>query len=169
MSAKAIVTAVLLVFVLAAVAWLVYDAVRKGDDAAAAAGPEASVAPAAEAAASEAGVEAPQVVAYYFHRTKRCPTCMKIERYTQEAIERSFAGELEAGVLAFRILNLDEPENERFLEAFELSVQAVVLSEPGEGAPRRWKDLTKVWDLVGDKAAFLAYVRQETQAFLHGE
>jgi hypothetical protein len=92
---------------------------------------------------------------------------MKIERYTQEALERGFSGELEAGVLEFRILNLDEPENERFLEEFELSVQAVVLAEPGEGPAPRWKNLMKVWDLVGDKAGFLAYIRQETRAFLH--
>ena len=42
----------------------------------------------------------------------------------------------------------------------------VVLSDFRDGKERDWRDLDEVWGLVGDKAAFLAYVERETRDFL---
>jgi hypothetical protein len=34
-----------------------------------------------------------RVVAMYFHRTQRCPTCLKMGSYAEEAVKTAFAGE----------------------------------------------------------------------------
>jgi hypothetical protein len=40
-----------------------------------------------------------KVIAYYFHRTMRCPTCLSIEKQAREAIEIAYSEELRSGKL----------------------------------------------------------------------
>jgi hypothetical protein len=191
MKIKSVVTIVLLLFVAASVAALVVSELRSDEESPARpeamaeteesgmdAGSESArtaedqAAPPVETPSREAAEEpAPErrVVAFYFHRTKRCPTCLKIERYSEEALRRGFSEELEEGLLEWRTVNLDEAENEHFVQEFGLSFQSLLLVEMTGKRMGRWSNLEKVWDLVGDKAAFLAYVRKETRSYLHGE
>ena len=58
-----------------------------------------------DGAKAEQAKEAPkhQVLAYYLHNSTRCPSCIKIEKYTTKAINTDFAegaGERRAGVSA---------------------------------------------------------------------
>jgi len=39
-----------------------------------------------------------QEVVYYFYTNYRCPTCLKLEAYTKEAVEKVFAEEIKRGV-----------------------------------------------------------------------
>ena len=36
------------------------------------------------------------IIVYYFHGTQRCSNCIKIEKYTKEALQEDFAKEFEA-------------------------------------------------------------------------
>jgi len=53
-------------------------------------------APLAQPAAPQPGSQA-KVIAYYFHITHRCGTCLAIERYAKEAIENGFSQQLREG------------------------------------------------------------------------
>jgi hypothetical protein len=107
-----------------------------------------------------------EVVAYYFHGNFRCKTCRTIEAYSEEAIRSGFPDELASGRLAWRVVNVDEPENKHFVEDFELVTKSVVLTEYEDGEVTRWKNLKQVWQLVRDKAQFLDYVHSSTRKFL---
>ncbi len=107
-----------------------------------------------------------RVIAYYFHTNFRCPSCHKIEEYTKDAIKNNFKGALDSGRLAFKVINLDNAENEHFVEDYKLYTKSVVLSLEVGGRERRYKNLDKVWQLLGDKEDFIDYIRKETQAFL---
>jgi len=109
-----------------------------------------------------------KVVAYYFHRTIRCPTCLSIEKQSREAIELTYGGELRAGTLEWRAVNIEEAGNEHFEQDFELPSQSLVLAEMTGGRVRRWKNLTRVWELVEDPYGFQEYVATEVGAFLAG-
>jgi hypothetical protein len=61
-----------------------------------------------------------QVIAYYFHGTVRCETCLKIEKQAKEAIERRFQTELDAQRLVFKPLNYEQPENAHFQQDYKL-------------------------------------------------
>ena len=110
-----------------------------------------------------------RVVVYYFYFGKRCATCLKIEQYTKEALERGFAKELEEGSVVWRPTNTDLPENRHFNGDYELFAKAVIVSEVRDGEEVRWKNLAKVWQLTGDKGLFMEYVRDEVRAYLEGE
>lgn len=107
-----------------------------------------------------------RVVAYYFHGNMRCATCRKIEALTKEAIEAAFAPELELGTLQWREVNVDEAGNEHFIQDYQLTTRSVVISEIADGEEKRWKNLERVWQLVGNKGAFLDYIQEETRAYL---
>lgn len=120
-------------------------------------------------AADSTATPARQIVAYYFHTTFRCPSCKKIEAYSGEAINDGFPSELADSRLQWLPVNTDEKENEHFVKDFKLYTKSLVLVEMRDGAVVRWQNLPKVWELIGDKPAFLKYVRDEVNAFLDGQ
>ena len=107
-----------------------------------------------------------EVVAYYFHGNLRCRTCRTIEAYSEEAIRSEFADELGSGRLAWRVVNVEEPENEHFVKDFELVTRSLVLTEYEDGEVIHWENLKQVWQLVRDKEQFLDYVHSSTREFL---
>jgi hypothetical protein len=105
-------------------------------------------------------------IAYYFHRTLRCPTCLAIEEQARKAVEEGYDEELAAGKLKWRAVNIEAEGNEHFEKDFELSTSSLVLVEMKGDEVVQWKDLAKVWELVHDEPAFQKYVWAEVTAFL---
>lgn len=83
---------------------------------------------------------------YYFYGNHRCATCNRMEGLTKKAIQ-------DKGV-AYKAVNLDEPANEHFVKDFQLDSRVVVIQRDGT-----YKKMDKVWDLVGDEDAFIAYIQ----------
>jgi len=109
-----------------------------------------------------------QVIVYYFHTTSRCPTCYKIEQYTQEAVEQYFNEEILAGTLIFKTINFDEKENKHFIKDYQLYTKSVVISMIKEGKEVKFNNLTKIWEYVRDKEKFYEYIKIETAKYLAG-
>ncbi len=120
----------------------------------------------AEPALDGASDATTRVVAYYFHGNVRCATCRKLEAYSEEAITEGFPGELAEGRLVWRAVNVDEPDNARFVRDFELVSKAVVLVRYRGEEVVGWRNLGLIWQLVRSREGFLAYVRDETRRFL---
>lgn len=110
-----------------------------------------------------------QVVAYYFHTTFRCVSCKKIEAYADEAIHDGFPSELADHRLVWAPINVEEDGNEHFVKDFNLYTKSLVIVEMQDGKIVRWKNLPKVWELIGNKPAFLKYVDDEVTAYLDGQ
>jgi hypothetical protein len=107
-----------------------------------------------------------KVIAYYFHTNTRCSTCIKIEAYSKEAIEKGFADELKNGTLEMRVVNYENPENRHFMQDYKLVSKSLVLVNTVNGKQTEWTNLKMVWQLTGRKDAFLNYVRKEVRGYL---
>ncbi len=107
-----------------------------------------------------------KVVAYYFHGNKRCVSCRKIEAFTKAAIDSAFADGLKSGDLEWRVVNTDSTQNEHYLEDYKLYTKSVILSDLHDGKEMRWKNLEKVWELLGDQKDFAAYIKRELDSFM---
>jgi hypothetical protein len=107
-----------------------------------------------------------KVIAYYFHTNTRCSTCIKIEAYSKEAVEKRFADELKNGTLEMRIVNYENPENKHFLQDYKLVSKSLILVNVVNGKQTEWTNLKLVWQLTGRKDAFLNYVRKEVRSYL---
>ncbi|MGQ9569505.1 MAG: nitrophenyl compound nitroreductase subunit ArsF family protein [Thermodesulfovibrionales bacterium] len=109
-----------------------------------------------------------KVIAYYFHGTHRCTTCLTIERYSREAIERYFSKELNDGRLEFRTLNVEEPENQHYIQDYQLYTRSLVLALYKDNKQVVWENLPDIWFYVRDREKFYQYVKDETERFLKG-
>ncbi len=129
---------------------------------------EEEVVESADSLESEAAPDE-RVVAYYFHTTRRCASCKKIEAYSSEAIKTGFESELKNGKLEFYSINTDESENKHFIDDYELYTKSLIITKINGDKETEWKNLTEVWQLLGDKEKFYRYVRGEIQAYLESE
>lgn len=110
-----------------------------------------------------------KIYAYYFHGNFRCPTCHRLKQYSKEAIESNFKDEIASGRLGFKPINVEEKGNEHFVRDYQLFTKSLVLSLVQDGKEVRFKNLTKVWELVGNKQNFFDYVKAEIGDYLEGE
>ncbi|MBD3315899.1 MAG: hypothetical protein GF344_08945 [Chitinivibrionales bacterium] len=107
-----------------------------------------------------------RLIVYYFHTTYRCPSCNLIESLTKTAVEIGFADHLESGRIEFRSINIDTDGNKHFARDYKLYTKSVVLSDLQNGKETHWKNLEQVWKLLRNRDKFIAYIRNEVQAFL---
>ncbi len=107
------------------------------------------------------------VIAYYFHRTMRCPACLAIEANAQRVIEGGFENQIANEQLMWIPLNLDEPGSEEFEKEFDISVSTLVLAKMQDGNHTKNKKLEKVWNYMGNPVEFEEYVQSEVRRFLN--
>jgi len=109
---------------------------------------------------------ASKVVVYYFYGTARCPKCRKFESFSNEALHEAFTDALNNGHLEWRVVNIDEPENKHFVSDYQLYSKSIVIVKMQDGKQTAWKNLKRIWELVGDKRAFVKYVQDEVNIYL---
>ena len=108
-----------------------------------------------------------KIVAYYFHRTFRCPTCLAIEANVARTIEDNFQQQMVEENLMWVPFNLDDPGGEKFEKQFDISVSTLVIAKMQDNEVAKFKKLDKVWQLVGNNQAFSEYVKSEIQEYLN--
>lgn len=158
MTFRRILTASLLLFVIAGIVTVVSKELRRKP---LAAGPSTEI-------AGDAPADGKQVIAYYFTGKVRCSSCRKIEEVSRKTISESFRRELADGRLRFLVVNVDLPENRHFVEDFRLESSALVLVDARGGKPVGWKNLPDVWTLVDDSPELEKHVRDEVATRLKG-
>jgi hypothetical protein len=157
MNARNLLSIALLLFVAAAVVTIV---VRQSGD-------ETEVST-RTATSADVTLPADGLVAYYFHGETRCPTCRHIEAYAHEAIETGFAEELAKGEISWRVLNYESPANAHLATDYEIVAPTVVLVRTSQGQLTDWRNLSRVWNLVDEKEAFVEYIQREAVEMLDG-
>lgn len=120
-----------------------------------------------EGNSAEKPVAAEKTVVYYFHGNTRCVTCQKIESLTKKAVDEGFADLVKTGQVEVKTINLDDPENEHFVEAYQLSTRCVVVSRIKDGKEVKWERLDEVWTLVKEEeTAFTDYIKNSITSVL---
>lgn len=110
--------------------------------------------------------EGAKIIAYYFHGNVRCPTCIKLEEYSGEAVNQGFIDEIKNGRLEFKSLNVDEETNSHYIKDYSLVSRSLVLSKIENGKEVKWKNLDMIWNLVRDHDKFIEYVKAETKKMM---
>jgi hypothetical protein len=116
--------------------------------------------------ATESQKPARYLVVTYFHTTFRCPTCLKIEELSTHAVKANFENELTSGKVIWRVINLEDPGNEHFVNDYGLYSKHLIVSEVKDGKEARWKDLKDVWTLVRNDEKFENYIKTEISDWL---
>ena len=150
-------------FLLAAV--LTVTAAIAGEGAPAAK-PQDQPAPRATANTPDKGAPGRVVRVYYFHGHARCATCMKIEALSAAAVSSGFPREVKEGTIVWDVIDTDDAENRHFVNDYQLYTKSVIVAEIVDGKQVQWKNLSKIWQLVHDDAAFTRYIQDEIREYL---
>jgi hypothetical protein len=95
-----------------------------------------------------------------FHSTNRCMTCKAIEANTKYTLDTYFADELKTGKIVFKIINVDQKENEKIAEKFEAYGTALFLNVINEDKEKQI-DLTNFAFMNGnDQKAFSSALKE---------
>mgnify|MGYP000147172275 CR=1 FL=1 len=109
-----------------------------------------------------------QVVAYYFHTTIRCATCLLIEERSGEVLRETFVAEIADGQLRWQTVNVQIPENRNYLTKLRVRPKSLTLIEYYGDVPTEKKELPEVWSLIhGDQETFRRYLTEEVRSFLN--
>lgn len=106
-----------------------------------------------------------KLIVYYFITSYRCKTCLFIEENTKTAIESTFSNELKNGSIEFKMVNIEEKQNQHFVDEYGIYTKSVILSDLKDGKQKRWKNLDKIWEKVGDKTNFKEYIVKEIKTY----
>ena len=68
-----------------------------------------------------------------FYGAKRSATCIAIETGVKEVVETDFAGQVGAGEVYFRIIDIAKPENEALADRYEVTWSALLLNKWRDG------------------------------------
>ncbi len=120
----------------------------------------------AKPATGPATTPATQVIAFYFHGTVRCETCLRIEKQAQELINTRFSADIGSERLAFKAVNYDKPENAHFSRDYQLPCPSLVLVRQKGGKDQDWKLLGQTWDFVQVPFKLDQDIEEETSKFL---
>ena len=76
-----------------------------------------------------AGNPAPatRIEVYYFHFTRRCTTCINVEKVSKEAVETQFSEQVKKGDITFKSVNLDEKEGEAIGAKYKIEGQTLLV------------------------------------------
>lgn len=75
---------------------------------------------------------AKEIQVYYFHFTRRCPTCIAVEEKTNEILKQLYADEIENGTITFKSINLDEGDSKEIAEKLGVSGQSLLFVKGDE-------------------------------------
>lgn len=101
----------------------------------------------------------------YFHTDYRCATCTKLEKYSEETVEKYFANELKSGKIVWESINYEEEKNEHYIDKFNLYNKSLILMKYENGKLKEWKNLEKIWELVSNKSKYVDYVKKEIKKY----
>lgn len=119
-------------------------------------------APAAEAPSD-------RVIVMYFHRTERCPTCLKMGSYSEEAVKSGFAKQLEDGTVGFYYLDYQDKKNARFAKAYGVDSPTLIVGKVADNKVVKFSKLKDIWTKVREKKAFLRYVQHAVTGYLKSD
>ena len=119
------------------------------------------------AAGSPASAAPDKIIVYYFHATRRCPTCLGIQDNIEQTINEKFADEATAGKLAFEELNFEEDANKHFVEEYQLSFSTMIVAAQAGGKTVKWENAEKVWEHAHNAPALKEYVEKMIRTYLN--
>ena len=79
--------------------------------------------------ASAADAPTDRVVVMYFHRTQRCPTCLKMGSYTEEAVKDGFAKEIKDGKVELHYIDFQDEKNAAFTKAYKVGGPTLIVAK----------------------------------------
>ena len=108
---------------------------------------------------------ADRVVVMYFHRTQRCPTCLRMGSYSEEAVVKGFAKQIKDRTVEFHYIDFQDEKNAVLTNGYKVGGPTLIVVHVVSNKAAEYKNLTEIWAKNRDKDVFLQYVRDSVTAY----
>ena len=115
--------------------------------------------------ASATDAPSDRVIVMYFHRTQRCPTCLRMGSYSEEAVVKGFAQQIKDGTIQFHYVDFQNDKNAALTKGYGISGPALIVARVADNKVVEFSDLEDIWTKNRDKKLFLKYVRGNVTAY----
>lgn len=78
----------------------------------------------------------------YFHGKQRCVTCMAIEKYARELVEKDFANEKKKGKVVFKVVDISTDEGAKIAKEYRVTWSSLYVNGWKNGKEQR-NDMTQ--------------------------
>ena len=103
----------------------------------------------------------------YFYAPPRCKTCVQLEAFAKDLMERKFAEELKTGKIEWRAVDYNAAENAGMASTYGLHTKHIVLMEEVDGKVMKWKDMSELWaKMRGANGELEKYITSEVKSYL---
>lgn len=102
---------------------------------------------------------------YYFHRTARCYSCKTIGQYVKEVMETEYSEEIQNGLIDFKELNVELPENKELAQKYQASGSSLFINRIIDDTDNIEQD-TNVWRLLNNETRFKSYLTDKINSYL---
>lgn len=106
------------------------------------------------------------VLAVYFHRTHRCPTCRMVGAYVEQAVREGFPAQLQQGTVQFRLVDFEAPRNAAIAAAYQITGPTLVVIDVRNGQVAAWQPMPQLWSLLARRDEFFRYVQGAVRHYL---
>lgn len=100
-----------------------------------------------------------------FHNTQRCATCLKAEELLKKTLDIKFSEEVKNGLISFKDIDIDLPENAEITNKFQASGLSV-----GINTVVNWIDNIEYdmagWRLVSNEEQYISYFEKKLNTLL---
>lgn len=101
----------------------------------------------------------------HFHGTYQCRSCIAIGEYALNTIKKNFPEEYERGIIEFREINGELPENRELVTKYQARGSSLFVNAIVDGKDNIEEDV-KVWRLTADEKQFSDYFTNKLSQLL---
>lgn len=109
-----------------------------------------------------------QVEVVHFHPAQQCVSCRTLGEYARETVNTYFPGELSSGVLVYREINYQLPDNRDIVRKYRVTGSSLWIGIYGTDSFRK-KENVNVWYKIGNKDEYMLYLKGVIERGLAGD
>jgi hypothetical protein len=110
-------------------------------------------------------VPADRVVVMYFHRTQRCPTCLRMGTYSEESVVEKYADALNEGKVEFHYIDFQNKKNEALTKGYKVAGPTLIVAKVVDNKIKEYKNLKDIWAKNTNAKDFHEYVQENIDAY----
>ncbi|MDA3802634.1 MAG: nitrophenyl compound nitroreductase subunit ArsF family protein [Patescibacteria group bacterium] len=108
--------------------------------------------------------KADKIEMYYFHTTARCASCQTLEKYVEETINQYFQDEVNKGIIDYKVINVDKPENKEVANKYKATGSSLFLNIIYNDKDHILQD-SNVWRYLSNKQQFKTYLSNKINGY----
>ena len=114
---------------------------------------------------STAKISSEKIEVVHFHATQQCWSCITVGEYALKTIKEKFPEEHKNGVIVYKDINGELPENKDIVAKYQASGSSLFVNAIIEGKDNIEEDVT-VWRLVSNESQFISYFQNKLNKLL---